>query len=162
MERRNIYIIIIIIILIIGIGVGVTLYEQQQVKSHLIQANDYHTQIMAYNPQFENSTLKEQAILSNKTLPLELSELKELRAANTLFASSDQKDYINAAIQINTENTELDYLTMDAVNTTNIGKIDSDLNEMQSLVNDSTKLGQTRDSILAAHPEDFGFNITTI
>lgn len=160
MERRNIFIIIIIVILVALIGIGVTLYEQQQVKSHLTQANNYHSQMMAYNPQLESSTVKEDVPIIEKNIkPLETNELNELRAANTMFASSNQKEYINAAIQINTDNSKIDDLEIAVSKTTNLGELENDATDLTNIKKDMTTSTNTRDSIVAAHPEEFGFEV---
>jgi hypothetical protein len=50
LKKNNIILIIIVIIAINCMGIGlVTIYEQQQVKIHLTNANTYHTEAISYN-----------------------------------------------------------------------------------------------------------------
>lgn len=158
LKRNNI--ILILIVLVVGVAVAFTLYEQQQVKLHLTKANDYHSQMMAYNPQLESSTVKEDVPIIEKNIkPLETNELNELRAANTLFASSNQKEYINAAIQINTDNSKIDDLEIAVSKTTNLGELENYATDLNNINKDVSTFTNTRDAILAAHPEEFGFEI---
>jgi predicted negative regulator of RcsB-dependent stress response len=162
LKRRNIFLIIIIILLIIGIGIGITLYEQQQVKNHLTIANNYHTILMADNPKIANDTLKQIAALDVKEEPTFANELTELREANTIFASPNQKSYILAAITINTDNTKIDNLQIAANKTTDLTQLEQDANSLNQISKDRTTATQTRDSLVAAYPDEFGFNVSTI
>ncbi len=153
----------VIIILIIGIGVGVTLYEQQQVKKHLTNANNYHTEQMALNPQLVGSSASLNSTINanNEVQPLSTNELTELRAADNIFASSAQIAYINACIEINTDNQKIMKLDLEGMNTTDISTIEDDAASIRDIESDASTAAQTRDSIIAANPEEFGFNVTT-
>ena len=163
MERKNIFLIIILVILVALIGVGVILYEQQQVKSHLTQANNYHSQMMAYNPQLTNATSNIKAVgIINKTKPLLTNEMNELRAANTIFASPIQKEYINDAIQVNTDNAKEDDLIIVSSKTTNLNQLTSYKTNYDVIYKDVVTTANNRDSIVSAHPEEFGFEIVKL
>ena len=158
LQRRNLILIVIIVVLVIGVVVGVTLYEQQQVKSHLTKANAYHSQVMAYNDQLgiENLTGKA-TLVKNVTKPILANELNELRAADTMFASSTQKEYTKAAIEINTDNTKQFDILIAASETTDTSKINDYISDYNDIDKDAKTVTQTRDSLVAAHPEEFGF-----
>jgi predicted negative regulator of RcsB-dependent stress response len=162
LERRNIFLIVIIIVLIIGIGIGVTLYEQQQVKKHLTIANNYHTILMGHNPEIANATLKKVAAIDVAEQPDLANELTELREANTIFATSNQKSYILAAITVNTDNTKINNLQINANKTTNLDQLEQYVTSIDQIYKDRTTATQTRDSLIATYPEEFGFNVTTI
>ncbi len=93
MKRNNIILIIIVIVLILGIGI--TLYEQQQVKIHLNNANVYHTEMVSYNAVEQNDSLS-QAIttMNTQVAPLLPKELAELQAA-TLYSHLQNKNSIS-------------------------------------------------------------------
>jgi predicted negative regulator of RcsB-dependent stress response len=158
LQRRNLILIVIIVVLIIGVVVGVTLYEQQQVKSHLTKANAYHSQMMAYNDQLaiENFTGKA-TLIKNVTRPILINELNELRAADTMFASSTQKEYIKAAIEINTDNSKQNDIIIAASETSDTSKISKYISDYDDIDKDAKTATQTRDSLVAGHPEEFGF-----
>jgi hypothetical protein len=163
LERKNILIIVIIAVLIVSIGIGVTLYEQQQVKLHLTKANAYHTGMMASNPQISNaSSLKEIAGVVTKDKPFLTNELNELRAANTIFATQTQKDYINAAIDVNTANSKQFDIMIAASNTTNLSRLSSYVNDLDQIDKDRITSAGKRDSAIAAHPEEFGFEVVKL
>ena len=146
LERKNILLILIIIILIIGIGIGVTLYEQQQVKKHLTIANNYHTELMALNPQLvgSSSSLNSTINATNIAKPISANELTELRAADNIFASSAQIAYINACIEINTDNQKIMKLDLEDMNTTDISKIYDDATSIKDIESDAQTATQTR------------------
>jgi len=92
----------------LAIGAIIILYEQQQVKTHLIDANNYHIQMLANKPALAaTNSLDEKLSIWNKNVPLLNSELTELRAADTMFASPQQKQYISVTIQLNGDNMAL-------------------------------------------------------
>lgn len=164
MKRRNILIIVIIAFLIVGVAVGFTFYEQSLVKQRLAEANDLHTQFMNANIKMENNTnLKIAYDQYQKDLTILQNELNTLRTVSgTIFATQAQKDYINAAIQVNTDNTKSAELQKKGIEYINQGQLSNAAqigNEMKTMGDEATKAANTRDSIIAAHPEEFGFDV---
>ena len=162
MERRDILIIVVIAVLLIGLGVGVLIYEQQQVKIHLTKANAYHSQMMALNPQIKNATLKQSAVIVNNSKSILTNELNELRAADTMFASTTQKEYIDADIAVNTDNVKIDEIIIAASKSTNLNELSGYASQINGIDQDRTTATDKRDSIIAAHPEEFGFEVVKI
>lgn len=167
MERRNILIIVIIAILIVGIGIGFTLYEQSLLKQRLAEANDLHTQIMNEDNKLANSTnnkLIYQQIQNDKiTLQKELKILQTV--SNTIFATQAQKDYINAAIEVNTVNTKIKDHAQKGMEDVSAGQYSNALIEVRTMNtqgDEAQKAANKRDAIMAGHPEEFGFEVVKL
>jgi hypothetical protein len=162
LEREDILIIVVVAILIVGFGIGITLYEKQEVKIHLTNANVYHSEMMALNPQIKNAKLKQSAVIANNSKSILINELNELRAADTMFASTTQKEYIDDVIAVNTDNMKIDDLTIAASKATNLNEIMGYASQVNGINQDRTSATDKRDTIMAAHPEEFGFEVVKL
>jgi FtsZ-interacting cell division protein ZipA len=164
LKKNNIILIIIVIIAIIALIGLVTIYEQQQVKIHLTNANTYHTEAISYNAAEQNDSLSQAIIVMNtQVAPLLPKELAELQAANTMFASSEQKQYITAAIELNRDNVELNGISNTAYKHYTSGDyVDAatDNSNSKNIQSNELPLTQTLNGLVAQYPNEFGFNIT--
>jgi len=164
--NKKLLLIALIIILIVAIGGIVTLYEQQQVKTHLINANNYHSQFIANNPALAaTSSLDEKLAIWNKNVPLLNSELTELRAADTIFTSQQQKQYITTDIQLNGDNMALYNIEQQAKSEKNSGNYNLGnqlllVSKVQDINKDEISLQQTLSGLTAQYPDQFGFSVT--
>jgi len=166
MEHKNLWLIAVILVLLVAIGIAVIYYEQQQVKTHLINANNYHSQFIANNPALAaTSSLDEKLAIWNKDIPLLNSELTELRAADTMFTSQQQKQYITTAIQLNGDNMALYNVELQAKSEKNSGNYNLGnqlllVSKVQDINKDEISLQQTLYGLTAQSPDQFGFSLT--
>jgi len=163
MNRKNIFALIIIAILLIGIGISYVLYEEQQVKIHLINANNYHTQVVQLNGVVKNDSLSDAInVRNNLQNPLLIKETSELQLANTTFASPEQKQYINAAMIVNQDNIKLGGIATSMYNDLKNGNLASAASQI-SLVNtvysDDMAQASVVKGIVTQNPNQFGFTI---
>lgn len=142
----------------------VTLYEQQQVKIHLTNANTYHTEAVSYNAVEQNDSMSQAiTVMNTQVAPLLVNELSELQAANTMFASPEQKQYITVATELNRDNVELNGISNTAYKHYTSGDYAdaiTDNSNSKNIQTDELPLTQTLNGLLAEYPNQFGFNIT--
>jgi len=167
LKRINIILIIIILVLVVGAAIGVTLYEQNLLKQRMVEANAIHTQIMNDNNNLENNTDLKIAYAQDQKMINDLQrELKVLRTvSDTIFAAQVQKDYINAAIEVNTDNKKMAEMQMKGIDYVNKGQLSNALqiqSELKTQSDEVQKAANKRDTIMAAHPEEFGFEVTKL
>ena len=166
MSRKYLWLIAIILVIILAIGATVVLYEQQQVKTHLINANKYNVQMLANKPALAaTSSLDEKLAIWNKNVPLLNSELTELRAADTMFASPQQKQYISVAIQLNGDNMALYNVELQAKSEKvsgdyNLGNMLLLVSKIEDINKNEISLGQTLSGLTAQYPDQFGFSVS--
>jgi hypothetical protein len=101
--------------------------------------------------------------MNTQVAPLLPKELAELQAANTMFASPEQKQYITAAIELNRDNVELNGISNTAYKHYTSGDYAdaaTDNSNSKNIQSNELSLTQTLNGLVAEYPDQFGFNIT--
>lgn len=154
-------------IIVIGgvVGIGFYFYETNLLQTRMVEANNYHTQLISNDERLGKVSLTEQKnILDNDTQILH-NELVTLQSiSGTVFASRSQNDYIDYAISINVANSKWNDYAIKytiAASNNNIQQANIYANEIKKIHDDTQSIGNERDSIIAAHPNEFKFQVVS-